>query len=62
MAWMTILFTGSEASPLILTLLVSGGDPVFYPAPEISGFGPPHPATSKTAVATDHTFMCMGKH
>jgi hypothetical protein len=62
MAWMTILFTGSEASPLILTLLVAGGDPVFCPDGGTSGFGPPQAEMSKTTATADHTLMRMGKH
>jgi hypothetical protein len=62
MAWMAILLTGSDASPSIVMLLTSGGADVFCATPETSGFDPPQPARSKTAAASDHTLMRMGKH
>ena len=63
MAWIAILFTGASASPSILTLLVSGGDPATFDGdPGTSGFGAPHADMSNTAAATDHTFMRTGKH
>ena len=62
MACMAILLTGTDASPSILMLLVSGGAAGLDAGPDTSGFGPLQAAKSKTAAATDHALMCMGKH
>jgi hypothetical protein len=57
---MASLLTGSDSSPVIVMLLVSGADS--FSGAGASGLGPPQAARSKTAATADHILMRMGKH
>ena len=59
---MAIWLTGSAASPSMVMLLVSGGEPFCSAGDGIFGWGEPHAEMTRAAAPAAHTFRFMGKH